>query len=287
MAKNLPDLPMQDAAREWRRRRFTIGGRMQSSRRAILKTIGVLGASVVAGCGLLSEQDTEDSQDAAALDVSPSEEAPDVAASVVPEPAADAGTPFDEPVCVLTPQATAGPFYFDPDQVRRNIVEDRVGVPFQVSVRVMRVGESCVPLGGAMVDLWHADAGGVYSGFPDQLGGLDTSARAFLRGLQLTDDEGVAQFDTIYPGWYPGRTVHIHFKVHYEGESYLTSQFYFPDEFTDRVFALPPYSERPNRPTRNSNDSVLRTDPAESNLLATVGELGEGYFGNITVGIPQ
>ena len=156
-----------------------------------------------------------------------------------------------------------------------------------MAVRVMGVGERCIPMEGALVDLWHADAEGVYSGYPGQLGGLDTSGQTFLRGIQPTDGDGVAQFDTIYPGWYPGRTVHIHFKVHYEGYSYLTSQFYFSDEFSDRVFELTPYDERPNRPTRNSNDSVLQNDPREANLLATVGKFGDGNFGMITVGIEQ
>ena len=191
----------------------------------------------------------------------------------------------DTPVCVLTPQATEGPFYFDPKQIRQNIVEDRVGAPLRMAVRVMRVDEGCAPLKDALVDLWHADAGGLYSGYPRQLGGLNTSGQTFLRGIQTTDADGVARFDTIYPGWYPGRTVHIHFKVHYRDHTFVTSQFYFPDDFTDHVYTRTPYSDRPNRTTRISNDSVLRGDPAESSLLAAVTEDGDGYFGTITVGV--
>ena len=191
----------------------------------------------------------------------------------------------DTPVCVLTPQATEGPFYFDPNQIRQDIVEDRVGAPLRMAVRVMRMDEDCAPLKDALVDLWHADAGGLYSGYSGQIGGQDTSGRTFLRGIQVTDSNGLALFDTIYPGWYPGRTVHIHFKVHYREHAYVTSQFYFPDDFTDRVYSRTPYSDRPARTTRNSNDSLLRGDPAERRLLTSVSGDGDGYFGTITVGV--
>lgn len=208
---------------------------------------------------------------------------PSAAAS---EPAATTLEPVaDDPVCVLTPQATEGPFYFDSKLVRRDIVEDRVGTPLQMAVRVVRVDDGCEPLEGAFVDLWHADAAGVYSGYPGQLDGLDTSGLTFLRGIQATGADGIARFETIYPGWYPGRTVHIHFKVHYQENSYVTSQFYFPDGVSDRVFTQPPYSDRPNRTVRNGNDSVLRRDPAEGNLLANITEDSAGYLGAITVGL--
>ena len=154
-----------------------------------------------------------------------------------------------------------------------------------MAVRVMRVDDDCAPLKDAFVDIWHTDAGGVYSGYPGQLGGLDTSGQTFLRGTQITDADGVALFDTIYPGWYPSRTVHIHFKVHYRNSTYVTSQFYFPDELTDQVYTRPPYSDRPDRTRRNTDDSVLRGDPAERDLLASIAEDGDGYFGTITVGI--
>ena len=191
----------------------------------------------------------------------------------------------DTPVCVFTPQATEGPFYFDANRIRQNIVEDRVGSPLRMAVRVMRVDDGCAPLKDALVDLWHTDASGAYSGYPGQPGGQDTSGQTFLRGIQVTDADGVALFDTIYPGWYPGRTVHIHFKVHYQGNTYATSQFYFPDDVTDDAYSRTPYSERPGRATRNSDDSVLRDDPAERNLLASLTEDGDGYLGSITVGV--
>ena len=110
-------------------------------------------------------------------------------------------------------------------------------------------------------------------------------AKLSFAGPQVTDTDGVVLFDTIYPGWYPGRTVHIHFKVLYRNNSYVTSQFYFPDDFTDQVYSRTPYSSRPERTTRNTSDSVLRGDPTERNLLASVTEEGDGYYGTITVGV--
>ena len=289
---------------------------IRGTRRQLLRKLGMLGALVLAGCEFGTPVDSSrQSNTPAVVEATPEPglAPPDLAtatpvSSVVtststlatPEPTAKITEPAvdllepavatpepiaDEPVCVLTPQATAGPYYFDTGLMRRDIVEDRVGTPLQMAVRIVRVDHDCEPLEGAFVDLWHADAAGVYSGYPGQLGGLDTSGRTFLRGVQATGTDGIASFDTIYPGWYPSRTVHIHFKVHYENNAYVTSQFYFPDEVSDRAFERSPYSRRPNRTVRNANDSVLRGDPSEGNLLANITEDSAGYTGAITVGV--
>lgn len=249
-------------------------------RKSLQRLFTLLSVAVLAGCGTRSSGESRN------LPLTP---AP-AGSTHTPAPAAARPSvsplPVDDiPACVMTPQATEGPFYFDTNQIRQNIVEDRVGAPLRMSVRVMTVDDGCAPLKDAFVVIWHTDAVGVYSGYPGQLGGQDTSGQTFLRGTQVTDADGLALFDTIYPGWYPGRTVHIHLKVHYKNKTYATSQFYFPDAFTDHVYSRSPYSDRPNRTTRNANDSVLRGDPAESNLLASVAEDGDGYFGTITVGV--
>ena len=253
---------------------------MDLMRRELLQRMGLLCVAVLTGCGIRSPGGstgrTETPTPADSTNTPRTAVARSSASSI----------PVDDiPVCVLTPQATEGPYYFDTNQVRRNIVEDRVGAPLRMAVRVMRVDDGCAPLKDAFVDIWHTDAGGVYSGYPGQLGGQDTSDRTFLRGVQVTDADGVAMFDTIYPGWYPGRTVHIHFKIHYRNNTYVTSQFYLPDDFTDQVYRRTPYSDRSERTTRNANDSVLRGDPAERNLLASVTEEDDGYIGTITVGV--
>jgi protocatechuate 3,4-dioxygenase beta subunit len=238
--------------------------------------MGTLGVVVLTGCGPRTTVEPTSN-----IDSPP----PRPATAGPPLPAATAAPIVEAPVCALTPEATAGPFYYDAKLVRSDIAEDRLGAPLLMAVKVVRANENCAPLNGALVDLWHADAGGIYSGFDRQLGGLDTSGQTFLRGIQPTDANGVAEFETIYPGWYPGRAVHIHFKVHYEDTSFVTSQFYFPDELSDRVYAKPPYSGRLDRDTRNEFDSVLRGDPAEQNLIATITENPDGYAGAITVGV--
>ena len=249
-------------------------------RESLQRIVTLVSVAVLTGCGTRSSGESKNQTLTPAPAGSTRTPAPAAARpSVSPLPVDDI------PACVMTPQATEGPFYFDTNQIRQNIVEDRVGAPLRLAVRVMTVDDGCAPLKDAVVDLWHADAEGVYSGYPGQLGGQDTSGQTFLRGTQVIAPDGVALFDTIYPGWYPGRTVHIHFKVHYKDRTYATSQIYFPDAFTDHVYSRSPYSDRPKRTTRNADDSVLRGDPAERNLLASVAEDGDGYFGTITVGV--
>ncbi len=249
-------------------------------RESLQRIVALLGFAVLTGCGTRSSGESK--KQTLALAPAGSTPTPPPAAA---RPSASPLPVDNTPVCVLTPQATEGPFYFDTNQIRQNIVEDRVGAPLRMSVRVMTVEDGCRPLKDALVDIWHTDAVGDYSGYPGQPSGQDMSGQTFLRGTQVTDADGVAVFDTIYPGWYPGRTVHIHFKVHYRNNTYATSQFYFPDDFTDHVYGRTPYSDRPNRTTRNADDSLLRGDPAESNLLASITEDRNGYFGTITVGV--
>src|SRR5216683_2289446 len=113
--------------------------------------------------------------------------------------------------CVLTPEQTEGPYYIANEAVRRNITDGRPGTPLLLRAFVLNAS-TCKPIKGAAVDIWHADAAGNYSGFSS-----DTSSRTFLRGIQKTDQNGLAIFTTIYPGWYQGRAVHIHVKVHVGG----------------------------------------------------------------------
>ena len=114
------------------------------------------------------------------------------------------------PKCVLTPEQTAGPFYFDVEQVREDITEGKKGTPLELLITVVDSSD-CRPIKDAIVDVWQADAGGVYSGYINQ--GVDTTGQTYLRGIQVTDTNGRAKFRTIYPGIYPGRVPHIHFKV--------------------------------------------------------------------------
>ena len=158
--------------------------------------------------------------------------------------------------CVLTPEQTEGPFFLDTRQERADLRTDptdgnvRDGVPLALVLRVQRYsGGACSPLAGAVVDVWHCDAAGEYSG--------TAGGQRFLRGYQITDGEGVVRFTTIYPGWYPGRAVHIHVKVR-SGTRELTSQLYFDDALSDRVFARTPYAREGRGKLRNEQDGLYR-----------------------------
>lgn len=181
--------------------------------------------------------------------------------------------------CTLYPQQTEGPFYIDLDSLRRDITEGKAGMPLSVVVKVQ--SESCTPLKDVAVDLWHCDADGIYSGFSGQLGGLDTTGETFLRGTQVTDADGVAEFDCIYPGWYPGRTTHIHFKVHTSSTTEATSQLYFPEDVTTEIYATSPYDARGPKDTPNAGDGIATAKPVP--LAMVTGDASSGFVATIAV----
>ena len=243
----------------------------------------------------------------------------------------------DAPSCVMSAEVTQGPYWFDVDSIRRDIVEDRPGRPLTLAVRVQDLancdpGGSAAPVSNAVVEIWHCDAGGEYSGFesgtafpggpvppaggrppegmpprdgtapPDGMqppagmgpppgapgapGGGETSDGSYssgdveatttddgtyLRGAQVTNADGIVFFDTIYPGWYRGRTVHIHLKVHIDRSTVLTTQLYFDDALTDEIFStVEPYTEHSGRDTRNDTDSIH--DPTGTTVTARQGD---------------
>jgi len=194
--------------------------------------------------------------------------------------AGPAGVVSGAVTCVLAPEQTAGPFFFEGDRVRRNITEGKPGVPLTLRLTVVDVS-TCRAIQRALVDIWHCDAGGVYSGASAQ----GTEDRTFLRGIQRTDAEGVAAFRTIYPGWYPGRTVHIHVQVSLGGNVVHTGQLYFPDTLTDAVYRRAPYSRRPNRDPRNPGDSIYRNGGKRSTVK--LAKSGSAYVGSITMGVQR
>jgi protocatechuate 3,4-dioxygenase beta subunit len=193
--------------------------------------------------------------------------------------AGPAGVASGAVACVLTPEQTEGPYYISGEKLRRNITEGRPGVPLLLRVRVVDAS-TCRPIKGAAVDIWHADAVGVYSGF-----GAGRRSRTAMRGVQRTDRAGLARFRSVYPGWYQGRTVHIHVKVHVAGNVIHTGQLYFPDSVTDKVFRRKPYSRRPRRTTRNLNDFVFAQGGRRS--LLHLRKVGSAYVGSITLGVAR
>ena len=180
--------------------------------------------------------------------------------------------------CVLAPEQTEGPYYVDDAAVRRNVTEGRPGAPLTLRLTVVNAS-SCRPIKGAAVEIWHCDAEGAYSAT-----GAEADER-FLRGIQRTDAKGLAIFRTIYPGWYPGRTVHIHTMVHIGGNVVHTGQLYFSDATTDAVYKRSPYRARPNRTTRNAADSIYRNGGRRSTLKIV--KKGPAYIGSITMGVQR
>ena len=213
------------------------------------------------------------------------ERPPATASAAAPTTGAAAIAEVPEGGCDASPRQTEGPFYFDIGQVRREITEGKPGTPLLVALRIVAAG-SCEPVRDVFVDIWHTDAAGQYSGYPGQGDDrADTSGETFLRGRQVTDAEGRVEFETIYPGWYPGRTVHIHFKAFTSEGRLIASQLYFPDEVSDAVFESEPYSARGPRGTRNTNDSVGRDEVALQALMGQLMSNGDGYVVSLTVGV--
>lgn len=169
--------------------------------------------------------------------------------------------------CVVRPAMTEGPYFVDEMLNRSDIRVDTAdgsvvdGALLNLAFRVQQIdGSGCTPLAGVQVDVWHCDAEGVYSDVTDR--GFQTLGHTFLRGYQVTDEAGMVNFTTIYPGWYSGRTVHIHYKIRTDPASQsgyeFTSQLFFDDTFSDVVFANPPYAAKGQRDTLNANDSIFR-----------------------------
>jgi protocatechuate 3,4-dioxygenase beta subunit len=244
--------------------------------------------------------------------------------------------------CILAKEEPQGPYWFDVDSIRSDIRDGRPGLALALALRVhdvssCSVGGPITPVANAVVEVWHCDAGGVYSGFagaapgtrargrgrgrlsgqpsgpppsdapgaPNRRGGEepgggpDSSGRVsdgpysrgdpeatptddaeYLRGAQAVDPNGIVRFTTIYPGWYVGRTTHIHCKVHLDRKTVLTTQLYFDDNLTDEIYLDPPYADRPARDTRNDTDSLY-----DDVGLLTTQRGGEGWLAAINLGV--
>jgi protocatechuate 3,4-dioxygenase beta subunit len=235
------------------------GSRPVTRRRALLELGGFAAAALGVGVGA---KELLDVADAGAAGSGPAA----VASGLV--------------TCVLSPEMTEGPYFVEGDRVRRNVTEGKPGVPLTLRLTVVDVS-SCKPIRNAAVDIWHCDAAGTYSGTSQQ----GTEGLTFLRGIQRTDRNGLAMFRTIYPGWYPGRAVHIHLKVFLGGTTVHTGQLFFPDRLTDTVYKRSPYNRRPNRDPRNAADSIYRNGGARSTLKLV--RNGNGYVGRITMGVAR
>jgi protocatechuate 3,4-dioxygenase beta subunit len=213
------------------------------------------------------------------------------ATAATPTTAADTG-PAITADCVVKPEMTEGPYFVDEKINRSDVRSDtatgavKEGVPLALTFLVSLVAaNACKPLQGAQVDIWHCDATGMYSDTNDPSG--STVEQNYLRGYQLTDATGKAGFTTIYPGWYSGRAVHIHFKIRttgMDGAAYeFTSQLFFDDALSDEVFKLAPYAAKGTRNTRNSRDSIYNNGGAQMLLAPT--QANGGYSATFSVAL--
>lgn len=191
------------------------------------------------------------------------------------------------PMCVVRPELSEGPYFVDEMLNRSDVRSDpsdgsvSEGAEFKLAFNVSQVNSNgCVPLSGAQVDIWHCDAYGVYSDAQDR--NFNTVGKKFLRGYQVTDANGLAQFVTIYPGWYDGRAVHIHFKIRVNNYEF-TSQLFFDDTFTDQVYLQEPYAQKGERNPRNDGDNIYRN--GGSQLVLNVTPDGTGYTANFDIGV--
>jgi protocatechuate 3,4-dioxygenase beta subunit len=194
--------------------------------------------------------------------------------------------------CIVTPALTEGPYFVDEKLERSDIRSDpasgqaKPGAQLALTVSVFRAsGTGCTPLSGAVVDVWHCDALGAYSDAADAT--FNTKGSKFLRGYQTTDASGRAQFTTIYPGWYQGRAVHIHFKIRTTTAgrtSDFTSQFFFDEGLNDKVLAQAPYSQKPaSGRTRNERDGIYQQSAGKTTLVVT--QAGSLYTAAFNIGL--
>ena len=244
-------------------------------RRQALAALGTVSlGTVLAACG-------GDDDDDATTAIEPKSQAP--ADSSLTELFDEAGS------CRLTPELTEGPYYFDVDSIRGDIREDRDGAPLRLAIRVRAEG-SCEPLENAVVDVWHCDANGSYSGFEaasqggpaGRPGAGRTDDETYLRGAQATNSDGVVQFRTVYPGWYRGRTTHVHVKVHLDRTTLLTTQLFFDEEVNEAVYATKPYSEETGRDVFNEDDGIF-----DESLIVTTRKDGDGYLAAINFDVKR
>jgi protocatechuate 3,4-dioxygenase beta subunit len=177
--------------------------------------------------------------------------------------------------CVLAPETTEGPFYLDINKVRSDITEGRPGTALALTLRVVSAA-TCKPIPEAAVDIWHTDAFGTYSG-------VEGGAGIYMRGTQRSDANGLVEFKTVYPGWYNGRTVHIHVMVHVGANVVHTGQLYFDDAVTDEIYKAAPYSKRGARDRRNANDGIYQGGGQASTMKPA--KSGSGYGATMTMGV--
>jgi protocatechuate 3,4-dioxygenase beta subunit len=253
-------------------------------RRAALKVLGGTAlAAVTAAC-------SDSATTASSTSTSNATSTSAAATTASSPPTTSAGSS----VCPLVPEIGDGPFYIDTRLDRRDITEGQDGTPLRMVITVVDTTKSCEPIEGVVVEVWQANALGEYSGY----GGMEVPPGTappphylpaddltFLRGQQATGADGVAEFESVYPSWYLGRTNHVHVHVYLDAKNVATTQLFFDQEISDTVFATEPYSEHTGQDTHNDTDPALQSVADQSLVMWSLEEEGDGYVGTITLGI--
>ena len=181
--------------------------------------------------------------------------------------------------CLLTPEVTAGPYWVQENLTRRNVTEGKPGLPLVIRFTVLNA-KTCKPIPKADVEIWHCDALGNYSA-------VNGATTRYLRGHQKAGATGKAEFLTIFPGWYPGRTPHIHMKVSFGGNVVHTGQVFMNEAITRAVYKQRPYSSKGSYDTPHASDMIYGQaggSTAELKLTKRTGGL-KGYLGTIATGV--
>jgi protocatechuate 3,4-dioxygenase beta subunit len=184
---------------------------------------------------------------------------------------------IDSSTCAVSPAETDGPFPIKSpaNLVQENIIGNRAGIPLLIQIKVENTNNNCQPLSGVLVDIWHCDAKGNYSEYSGQIDGNFTNEH-FLRGRQTTNNNGVASFISIYPGWYPGRAPHLHLEIkRITGESLLITQTAFPENISNIVYATNGYNG--SFDTSNSNDGEFENSLNRNIATSVIGNTTDGY----------
>lgn len=254
------------------------------TRREILALIGAGGAAAfLAACVPGGTASPAASAGASASPSAAATASPSAAATA----SASAAAATALPACVVAPELTEGPYYLDLDldrsDIRANTSDNAVseGAVLTLDWIVSQAdGSACIPLEGVVVDVWHCDALGAYSGVSGNTGN-------FLRGFQRTDANGRASFTTIYPGWYQGRAVHIHFKIRTDPDAEagfeFTSQLFFDDELSRTVYATGVYAQKGPQDQPNETDGIF--NQSEGATLLAVTQDGDGYKATFPIAI--
>lgn len=231
------------------------------SRREALGLLGVAGAAASLGCGSGSTSPT---------------------ATSTPAATGNSGSGTGS-ACAVTPTETIGPYPSLTNFIRSDIREGKTGLPVALAILVVNANNSCSPVANAAVDIWQCDADGHYSEYAQ--GGYNGTGQTFLRGIQMTDAAGRANFTTVFPGWYQGRATHIHVEVKVNGAVAKISQIAFPEGVTAAVYANGAYASRGQNPTSLAQDMVFSDGVSSELATITGGDASSGYSATFTVAI--